>query len=197
MTQSSCIFLLSIFIGGIIAISILFSLQQFNLVWAQDEQIYQNLVSGLKVSYPSGWSVNEKNVKQDGTGYVEFLPPNFKSSIRIGNTYTKFSPESIAKGTIHEIGNTSKDFRLISEGPITINDRHAYDVFLEYKHPNKGMIRNEHVFIEADNNNRLYSFALQGVVSLGEYIQMATVLLLRMANSAEFIGFGQGAINWI
>jgi hypothetical protein len=191
LIKNSCIPQAIIFVG--VVLSILFLPQQLQFVRAQNELVYDNKLLGLKIQYPTNWSVNEENIDSNGTGYVEFLPPDRQSSIRIGSTYEEFSPESIAKITIQEIAKTFEDFRLIDEGPLTINGRHAYDVFLEYRHPSKGTVKNEYIFIEA-NNNGLYSFALQGAISLGEYIQMATVLL-HMANSAEFVGFGQGNLD--
>lgn len=74
---------------------------------------------------------------------------------------------------------------MVDEGPLTINSRDAYDVFLTYKHPSKGVVQNEYIFIKVDD--RLYSFSLQDVTSMGEYIKMATAML-HMANTADFIG---------
>lgn len=172
--------------------STLFALQQFQLASGQNEAIYENNVSGLRVPYPSDWSVNEANILPDGTGYVEFLPSNGSSSIRIGNTYEEFLPEGIAKITAQEIAKTFEDFRLIDEGPLSINSRDAYEIYLTYKHPIKGMVTNEYIFIDADD--KLFTFSLQDTVTLGEYIRMASAML-DMVYSAEFGGSGLGKLE--
>lgn len=167
----------------------LFPLEEDQIIRAQGELtnenkvIYENKVSGLRVPYPSDWSVNETNLLHDGTGYVEFLPSNGSSSIRIGNTYEEFSPEGLAKITAQEIAKTFEDFRLIDHEPLSINGRDAYDIFLSYKHPSKGTITNEYIFI--DTGNKLYTFSLQDTITLGEYIRMATAML-EMVYSAEY-----------
>jgi hypothetical protein len=145
--------------------------------------MYENEVFGLSISYPLGWILNEDKMQIDGTGAIILLPPDSQSSISIGNTYAEYSPQSIAKGTIDEFRKAT-GFELIAEGPLTINGRDAYDVFLKYEHPSKGTIQNEFIFIKVDN--RLYSFSLQDVRSMGEYIKMASIML-KMANTAEFI----------
>lgn len=152
---------------------------------AQSNLVYENRNSGLKISYPSDWSVNETNLLSDGTGYIEFLPLIESSSVRIGigGTDEKFLPEIIAKITAQEISKTFKDFRLIDEGPLNINGRDAYEIYLTYRDPAKGMVTNEYIFIEA--NERIYAFSLQGTTTLGEYIRMFTSML-DMVYSAEF-----------
>jgi hypothetical protein len=159
---------LSILIFVAIIASILFSLQYLQLVRAQNELIYENQIFGIKVPYPIGWSVDETNIEPDGTGFVEFLPSDGQSTICIGNTDVEFSPENIAKSTIEEFRKSTEDFRLVDEDPLTINGKDAYDIFLTYKHPSKGMIQNEYIFIKVDD--KLYSFSLQDTTSLGEYI---------------------------
>jgi hypothetical protein len=162
-----------------------FHLGQDQMANAQSKLIYENVESGLKVSYPSDWSVNETNLLSDGTGYIEFLPSNGTSSVRIGigSTDEKFSPESIAKVTAEEIAKTFEDFRLIDQGSLDINGRDAYEIYLTYKDPRKGMVTNEYIFIAA--TDRLYAFSLQGTTTLGEYIRMATSML-DMVYSAKF-----------
>lgn len=183
-----------IIICVVIIASILFSLQHLQPVIAQNEQIFDNKVFGLTVSYPFGWSLNEENIESDGTGYVEFLPQDEQSSIRIGNSYEEFSPEIIAKSMIEEFRKLSADdFRVVAEGPLTVNGRDAYDVFLTYKHPGKGMVQNEYIFIKVDD--RLYSFSLQDTTSLGEYIKMASIML-KMVNTVDFIGLERSIQTW-
>ena len=160
-------FILLLIILASINRSILFILQPNQHVAAQTKLVYENEAPGLRVPYPSNWSVNEKNVHSDGTGYIEFLPPDEQSSIRVGNGYQDVTPESIAKITIQEIARTFEDFRLIDEGPLNINSKDAYDIFLTYNHPTRGMVNYEYIFLNA--NNRLYTFSLQDTVTLGEY----------------------------
>jgi hypothetical protein len=164
---------------------ILFNFGQDQSVKAQRELLYENKGSGLSVPYPSDWSINETNLLPDGTGYIEFLPLNGTSSVRIGigGTDEKFLPENMAKITAQEFARTFEDFQLIDEGPININGRDAYEIFLTYRDPSKGMVTNEYIFIDA--NNRLYAFSLQGTTALGEYIRMVTSML-DMVYSAEF-----------
>ena len=182
MIKKNHISLILIFVA--IIISFLF-IQQLQIIRAQNEQIFDNKIFGLTVPYPFGWSLNEEKMLQDGTGAIVLSPPDSQSSISIGNIYAEFSPQSLAKGTIDEFRKATEGFELIHEGPLTINGRDAYDVFLTYKHPSKGTIQNEYIFIKVDN--RLYSFSLQDVTSMGEYIKMATAML-QMANTADFIG---------
>jgi hypothetical protein len=78
---------------------------------------------------------------------------------------------------------TFEDFRLIDYEPLNINGRDAYDIFLSYKHPSKGMMTNEYIFI--DTGDKLYTFSLQDTTTLGEYIRMATAML-EMVYSVEY-----------
>lgn len=98
-----------------------------------------------------------------------------------------FHQKILPKVPIGEFRNSTEDFQLIDSGPLTINGKDAYDVFLTYKHPNKGILKNEYIFISADK--RLYIFSLQDTISLGEYIKMASIML-NMVYSAQFIEFG-------
>lgn len=166
-------------------LGLLFHFEQNQTAKGQSKILYENRISGLKVAYPSEWSVNETNLLADGTGYIEFLPLNGTSFVRIGigSTGEKLFPENIAKITVQELATAFEDFRLIDEGPLNINGRDAYEIYLTYKDPNKGMVTNEYIFIDA--NNRLYAFSLQGTTSIGEYIRMATSML-EMVYSAEF-----------
>lgn len=164
-------------------------------VSAQTIKIFEKPEWGLKIPYPSNWSIGEeKGSPQNGDAFVSFLSPEKKFphvSVLVSADISpglKFQVGDVGKQMIQNAKQQLKNYQLLGDGPITINGNNAYAISYMFQ-SSRGLQKDlQIVMVE---NNTVYSFSLVGATSQQEYSIMVPVFQ-QMITSAELTGIGQG-----
>jgi hypothetical protein len=185
---NTCVLLVVIVVIGII-------LFQQQPVSAQTINIFEKPEWGLKIPYPSNWSIGEEEGSpQNGDAFVSFLSPEKKFphvSVLVSTDISpglKLQVGDVGKQMIQNAKQQLKNYQLLGDGTITINGKNAYAIsYMSQgsRGPQKDL---QIVMVE---NNTMYSFSLVGATSQQEYSNMLPVFQ-QMITSAELTGIGQG-----
>jgi hypothetical protein len=166
-------------------------------VKALNARTYENQQFGMKIPYPSEWSVDSSIFNPNAElPTVIFNPPSGQDqSLFKKVTYHPFISVHVARGITsslisyaqEQMNIEQKEGAIIKEqGPDTINGREAYGFSYVFENtPASGTIKDVFLAIKS-NYNTLYIFELQAV-PINKFDQYVSILKI-MAESSELRG---------